>query len=355
MLKKWRNAIAEMQRLKDKYTQTRITPSISVHRTLIYRALPMLYEHCPEAEKMFEPVLKTMITYVCRPDSTGDYEKGMGRHYYCGSNALGIKLKPSAGYYKNGNSRFSKSARTMMEEDYTMALTMWNAGFIEQGSVYLARAVHMLSDICCLPHSTRMTYYSSKKKIHQVYEQLARIMYPDAVPEQKISAENLKLFSSRQSFQEILNNIVEIAADEPPLLLTKPAESIIERLSFTERAVCALFYRFIEDLSLSPQEAHYVTDGQKCSAFKKLPPLTVKICEDGIQFILDDKTLIFKIGRKLNCSVFRAAHRFDGMFTLSPVNSKNGLVILHGGNKLKSFNPHKKNQLFSYEYHDMST
>ena len=339
---KWKAAAASMLSLEEKYAAQRITERRSVHKDLVHRSLPLLYKYVPHAETLFEPYMEKMIDMVCAPDRDGDYEKGMGRHYYCGANSFGKKLSPVAGYYKNGIGRFSKSARTMLEEDYTMALTMWNSGFKEQGAVYLVRAVHMLSDICCLPHATKMTYYSVKKCIHQSYECLAKTMYPDSVPEQNITESDLHLFDNRSCFGDVLNSIVETEAGEIGSVKTEPVDSIIARLHTTERAVAAFFYRFIEDIEKTPEEAHYIKNGMRFELFRNMPSVEASVTADGIEFINGNEKVEASFGFSFRENVFRAAHRRNGEFTFSPVHDLKGRAIVVGKNKLTPFDPRKK-------------
>ncbi len=344
---KWKTAAYRMMELRAEYEKTRVTEYRSVHKTLIDRALPMVYKYLPDAKEILTKHIGILIDMACAPDRDGDYEKGMGRHYYCGANSFGIRLRPHNGYYKNGIGRFSKSARTMFEEDYTMALTFWNAGFTEQATTHLARAVHMLSDMCCLPHSTRMTYFSLKRHIHQSYEALAKMMYPDAVPVQDISEGTLHYFDDRTSFTAALNSIVEAEAVEVPLLLDDPVTPIIGRLHTTERMVAALLYRFCKDISLKPDEANYITEDMHFDIYADGEPLAVNITDKGILFCRNDEICTFSFGSKLTETAFRAAHRKNGAFTFSPASDPKGRVLTAGKIKICSFYPERKDIYFS--------
>lgn len=233
----------------------------------------------------------------------------------------------------------------MLEEDYTMALTMWKAGFYEQGAVHLARAVHMISDISCLPHATKMTYYSFRKCIHQSYEDLAKTMYPDSVPEQEISEADLHMFDNRDCFGDALNSIVEQEATEIDSVRTEPVKSIINRLHSAERAVASLFFRFIEDIEKRPEEAHYITNGMRFDLFRDMPPVEAVITSEGIGFLNGKETVNCKLGFGFTDSIFRAAHRRDGEFTFSPAHDLKGRVLVPGKNRIVPFDP-RKNALF---------
>lgn len=345
----WRKTVKNMLVLREEYIKKRSSESISVHRTLIRRAMPLLFKHVPEAEKFYATIMPMLDENVTRPDRDGDYEKGAGRHYYCAANFIGIRLRPSNGYYKNGVGRFGKSARTMLEEDYTMALTMQKANFPEQAAIYLARAVHMVSDICCLPHATQMTYFSPKKKVHKAYEALARAMYPDSIPAQTPDPDAIRLFECRECFGEALNFLAEEQIDEPKLLANSPAKLIINRIYAAECAVAAILKRFYEDLSLTPKECGCLCSGAKLVPMGNMPPLAAKITADGIRFTADTNTDHLEFYKFMCSGLFRIAHRHGGYFTLSPVNDPKGSCVVCGKNILRRFSPRNKRLFFTAE------
>ena len=55
---KWKLITLKMMQLRKQYMDARVSESISVHRTLIYRTLPLLYKQMPEAENVFGPYRK---------------------------------------------------------------------------------------------------------------------------------------------------------------------------------------------------------------------------------------------------------------------------------------------------------
>jgi hypothetical protein len=342
MLNKWNKAAADMKKLADSYNSEKTLPPVPIHKEILIRALKLLGEHSPEAEKLIRPYLGIIFPYTYRADDKGDRENGAGRHYYCSCSTGGIRKKPVSGYLRNGKDLFAKSARTMFEEDYTMALTMYRSGFPKQGAVYLARAVHMLSDMCCLPHAAKMTYFSSKRNVHIQYEELARAMYPEFIPEQHINYGQLRRFAYRGSFSSVLNRNAELICREVPQIITSPEKEIKHRLYDTEAAVAALLYRFYRDTLVTPLRGHYISDGMTCRPFPDLPALKVRVTERGITFELDGVPVNTRFG-----SIFRAAHRRNGLFSLSPVGSSEGLVLSKGRQGLVSFDPRDPEQLFS--------
>lgn len=330
-----------LQKLCDRYCAEKKAPIESVHQNILKRAIKLLGNICPEAAELAGSHFDRMMTYVIRPDQKGDYENGLGRHYYSACNIMGKPLKPSGGYYKNGLGLFGKSARSMFEEDYTMALTLRHGGFAEESAEHLGRAVHMLSDMCCLPHAAKMTYFSPMRSIHKSYENLAEALYPEFIPEQKLSHKQLRRFSDRSSFTAALNSNAKRICAEIPELDIDPVSEIKSRLYDTEAAVAALLYRFYRDMNVSPERGHYLAGGMGFRIFEDMPPFTVRVTAEGISFEQDGIPVNTRFG-----SFFRAAHRRNGLFTFSPVNDDKGMMISLGRSALVSFDPRDEKQLF---------
>lgn len=335
----------ELRVLADRYLAERTGEPKCVHRTLLLRSLIILKKLHPETEDFFAPMMKSFIPYSKRPDRKGDYENGTGRHYYCALSISGKEMKTVNSYYRNGIKRLSKSARTMFEEDYTMALTMQHAGHMDECGKFLGRAVHMVSDMCCLPHAASMTYYSLGRGFHKGYERLAKAIYPDLVPEQ-LPEKLPDLFSSRDSFADDLNKIVLETAGGLTAVQKDPVEAIKEHLLRTERVICALLMRFYEDLTAKEREAHYIMSNSGCRLMKGTDVLTVKVTEEGLTFHGVNPSPESKVN--VTDIVFYAAHRHDGLFTLSPAKDQDGRVleVIDGKLQLRRFDPLHGEQLF---------
>ena len=315
----------------------------SVHHILLERAYDIVIYNYPQYERILSPMLKYMLHVVKKPDRKGDYENGLGRHYYCAVGYGGVKAVPVCGYYKNGTGSFGKSARTMFEEDHTMALTMYKAGFIKEASSYLGRAVHMLSDMCCLPHALCMTYFSPYAKLHRAYEKLASYIYPDMVPPKKVQRSSLSFFADRESFSHSLNSIAECIKHELPLLHSDPQHEVIIRLYDTESKLAAYLVRFCEDLSMSAARSHYITEGMVCRGADK-SSCTVHIAEKGIMLIKHGRPEEIYYDPQKSCTFFSAAHRKRDKFTLSPVRCSADRVLKN--KTFSSFDPREREQYF---------
>lgn len=328
---------AKLRKSAEELRKSNSIPS-SVHHVLLKRGMAILRHDSPELADKIQPMMKYMLHVVKKPDHKGDYEKGMGRHYYCSLNYAGKPVSPICGYYRNGLGHFGKSARSMFEEDYTMALAMYKAGFIKQASSYLGRAVHMLCDICCLPHAASMTYFSPNAKLHKAYEDLASYIYPSRVPERTPLL--LHFFKDRSTFEGSLNYIAEVIRNEIPQLKADPIAQITARLYDTEFMTASLLERFAEDTELSAVEAHYIADGtivHPMSDYRS--EIMIRVTECGLMLISDGMKVVSP------CRLYAAAHRKDGIFSLMPVRCHNDMVLTDAL-MLERFDPRDTGQQF---------
>lgn len=316
-----------------------------VHKNLTLRSLVMLKYIRSESEEIFAPIAKTLVVFSKRPDKKSDYEKGAGRHYYCAVNPRMKKLPTVNGYFRNGRGKCFKSARVMFEEDYTMALTMYIAGFYEKSAEFLGRAIHMISDMCCIPHVSCMTYMSPAQSFHKSYEILAETIYPELVPEQNVT-ELPDYFNCKNSFKDGINQLALDTAKGIKDIESDPVSAITAHLQRTECVISALLVRFIDDINSHENDAHFITNNSGCRIMRGTSPLTVKITEKGITFhgVNPCPESAINVTRR----TFYAAHRHDGLFTLSPVKDNSGRVLEVSDGKLvwHKFDPVHGEQLF---------
>ena len=346
MAESWNKTVRTLKELTAKYISERKEEPKDAHKTLLLRALMLLKQSEPDTEIMFTPMAKIMVPYAKRPDKKGDRENGLGKHYYCAVNGSGKALRSVEGYYRNGKGKLAKSARTMLEEDYTMALTMYLAGFQDEAAKFLGRAVHMVSDPCCVPHGSKMTYYSPYRMLHKAYEGLSDVIYPEFVPEQEVE-ELERVFDDRSSFQKPMNDIAVGTAPELEKLREDPFQEITGRLLYTERKIAALLLRFFQDAAAPDDHgAIYVRNKAKVKLLENSAPLSVKIFEKGI--ILHGVNPCPQSRINVTRMELFAAHRHDGLFTLAPARESKGMVIepVKGILKLCPFDPRRETQLF---------
>lgn len=120
------------------------------------------------------PLKEIIAKYVIVPDFKGDINKGSGAHYYSPVLKNGIKSKKIGGYYKNRLGKFSRTARTMCEENITLAAIYYEAGNERMFAECLGRALHFVMDICCSVHTTNLISIPHRKNPHHMYEIFSR-------------------------------------------------------------------------------------------------------------------------------------------------------------------------------------
>ena len=122
---------------------------------------------------LFKPFLDLILYGGTVPDAKGDCDNGSGFHYYSPLNKFGLPNRPVAGYYPNRFGNFNKSAGTMIEENYTMAMIHWQNKRFNLACVFLGRVLHFVADICCVPHTTSRICTGNPNNRHTSLEQYA--------------------------------------------------------------------------------------------------------------------------------------------------------------------------------------
>ncbi|MBR2283255.1 MAG: hypothetical protein IJ874_02395 [Ruminococcus sp.] len=340
--------VKKMNQLTAELSMKSMDEQRSVHRELLIRSLRRLREDIPGTEQFFAPMVKDMLHSVRRPDKKGDRENGRGLHYYCAVRPSGKQIRQISGYFLSGTGDF-RSARTMLEEDYTTALSLHHAGYIVESADYLGRAVHMLSDICCPPHAAGMTYFSVYSGFHRAYERLAAAIYPEFMPDSQQTDDSFfsrSYFTGAAGFAGDLNRIARSTAAELEAVKIDPAEEVASRLVYTEKVTAQLLRRFFEDSTADPETACYPAGGEEVTIVPGTQPMSVRITSDGIKLHGVNPSQESRIS--LPHLTLRAAHRHGGYFTFSPVSDKSGRVLEVRGKKLvlRDFDPRRKSQQF---------
>lgn len=155
----------------------------SVHEGIVRAAVMLLEAERPEAAKRYSAgALEAMTAEATAPDRPGDRQQGRGLHYYCACKPDGTRnaLHPILRGYCNGKGEPAPSPLTMLESEYRAALALDRAGKYHASMKSLSRAMHMLADICCPPHSCGLTYFSRYAMMHRRYEARAAAVFWDA-------------------------------------------------------------------------------------------------------------------------------------------------------------------------------
>lgn len=157
----------------------------SVHRGIVRAALILLeLEQHPAAKRYSAGDAEVLIGEADAPDRRGDRQRGRGLHYYCAAKPDGtaLPLHPALGGYCNGRVAPAPSPLTVLDAEYRTALALYGAGRFIPAMQSLSRAMHMLADICCPPHTAGLTYFSRYAGAHKRYEARAAELFWDSDP-----------------------------------------------------------------------------------------------------------------------------------------------------------------------------
>ena len=157
----------------------------SVHRGIVRAALILLeLEQHPAAKRYSAGDAEVLIGEADAPDRRGDRQRGRGLHYYCAAKPDGtaLPLHPVLGGYCNGRGAPAPSPLTVLDAEYRTALALYCAGRFIPAMQSLSRAMHMLADICCPPHTAGLTYFSRYAGQHKRYEARAAELFWDSDP-----------------------------------------------------------------------------------------------------------------------------------------------------------------------------
>ncbi len=145
------------------------------HSAIFESALEILKnDKKTEAYKFFEEHNDRISYGVIVPDFKGDRNKGSGMHYYspCDKNGNLIQ-KTYTGFYPNRLGKYAPSARTMLEENYTMSFIQFANNMSDMALDSLGRCIHFISDIGCTVHTTNLISLPTKNNPHHNYEKYA--------------------------------------------------------------------------------------------------------------------------------------------------------------------------------------
>lgn len=144
------------------------------HAYIFENAFELLKLRNEDVYKLYLPFEKEIAKAVLVPDFKGDINKGSGAHYYSPVLKNGKNDEAVLGYYKNRLGRFSKSARTMLEENITHAAIYKKAHNEKMYAESVGRALHFIMDICCSVHTTNLISLPIKNNPHHTYEIYSR-------------------------------------------------------------------------------------------------------------------------------------------------------------------------------------
>ena len=220
------------------------------HKDIIKKALELLKkENKTKAYSFFEGYEKELIKGSTAPDRAKDIEHGSGMHYYSCCKPHGKELPNINGYYKNRHGKFLPSARTLMEQNYSSAVSLYKSGMIKESMTCFARAAHFVSDMGCTVHTANIRCFNRRGNIHNSYEEHANVNYKGC------SAENmdkrLNKYYEKENFQDALNKLIGFSSKYVKQVRTLDPKAFDDAekntLVYTQQNVAALMIRFFND------------------------------------------------------------------------------------------------------------
>lgn len=299
----------------------------TTHKTITDKAIEIIKNDQSTTEYEFFNRYKTILKDYCtKPDKTGDvdFTQWKGWHYYNVRNSSGEALTASStgAYYKNASDEYSRSARTIFEEEYTMAVCQYRSGQIAQSLESLGRAIHLLSDIGCTPHTTNTRRNATTN--HEAYEELAEDLCKESGYYATKSTLSLYYSYGRSSFDTAVNSLAKYSGSLTRLNYmknmsdnkTNAKKAIKDTLCYTEQNVAAMLHNFYVDIKYYSKDKNYIVDGgvyyiknRKSGKYMDVPNYDTSDGTDIIQYT----------GKKGKNQQFIAVLNDDGTFSFYPV------------------------------------
>lgn len=293
------------------------------HSAIFESALEILKNDSKNDAYKFFDEHKDRISYgVIVPDFKGDRNKGSGMHYYSSCDKNGNALQPSyTGYLANRLGKYAPSARTMLEENYTMSFIQYANDMTDMALDSLGRCIHFISDIGCTVHTTNLISLPFKNNSHHCYEKYALTnmdrFHTDSGDESLYNA------YMNKSVGEMLNILsresAKYYADVKAVEDTTFENALGNMLPLTEQHVAAFMNSYYEKLSENVDKALKVKKNIRIKSACDGSYLTIyDNCRAGLSKLNDKLNQTFNIRLNLDGSV-RIVNKegnllCDGMF-----------------------------------------
>ena len=286
----------------------------NTHKDILEKSLKLLEgQKNKEYFSFFLKYRDDLLDRCTEPDNKGDIDKGSGMHYYCAANKRGKPLENTEGYYKNRLGKYNRSARTMLEENYTMALSLFKSGKQKQAMHMLGRAIHFIQDIGCTVHSSGIRYGSRAKNPHYAFEKYAQNNFSAIPAADSLDKRAQKAYAT--ALEKAANKLAEYSssytADVRSLDKNIYAKILKSTHSATQQYPAFLLIRFYNDINNNSDD--YLVSGHKY-CFKNLKT-SGALTAASKKLILDEQTNSPK-------QVFTIKLCSDGSFMLIASNNK---------------------------------
>ena len=259
------------------------------HEDITKKALRLLEKEGKTRQaQFFAPYHSAILSGCVEPDHEGDTDRGAGMHFYSCRTPKGKELKAVNGYYKNRLGKFAKSARTLLEENYTSALCLYKSGRLADGMHYLARAIHFIEDLSCTVHVCNVEWEERATNLHHAYENSVNITCSRYTAEE-FDKRLLKTYDS-DSFENAANKLCVAAArfleDIIPLDPGAFAKTADSTLKMAQQNVMALLMKFYDDVN--SQRSNYITDGRKYTLKNEQNGLVLALREGAVAAVMPE-------------------------------------------------------------------
>lgn len=287
----------------------------ATHADITKKALALIKtENMRKVADFYADWHEQLILGSKQPDFMGDLDNGAGSHYYSCVNRWGMPIKMRGDYYRNRLGRTMRSARTLFEENYTYAVSLYKSGDVGNAMMYLGRAIHFVEDMGCTVHAANMIYIPHKRNVHSNFESHASDICGG------ITAERLdKKFSKyyqQSDLGEALNKLVRYSSKfSQPIRSLENAdfENAAEHvLSYAQQNVAALMLRFYQDCH--GDRSNFIIGGRKYVLINAATKRAITVSEKGLitSCLSDSKLQRFMVELSGDGSFALKCH--DGMY-----------------------------------------
>lgn len=288
------------------------------HSAIFESALEILKNDQKIEAYEFYKAHQDRIAYgVIVPDFKGDRNKGSGMHYYSSCDKNGNTLyAANTGFYANRLGEYAPSARTMLEENFTMSLIQYANEMTDMAFDSLGRCVHFISDVGCTVHTTNLISLPIRNNPHHCYE--------------KYSLANMERFHAKSGDDNLYDAYMNKSPGEMLNILSEESSKFyadvkaVENVTFenalknmlpkTEQYVAAFLNAYYEKLS----------DNLK-TVIKIKKDIKIKsVCDDTYLTVFENgRAGLSKLGDKLN-QTFNIRLNLDGSIRI--MNKQGNLV-----------------------------
>lgn len=270
----------------------------STHADITKKALVLLEkENMSKAVDFYSRWHEQIILGSKQPDFKGDCDNGSGTHYYSCVNRRGKSLASYNGYYLNRLGKAMRSARTLFEENYTCAVSLYKSGDTKNAMLYLGRAIHFVEDMGCTVHTANMICIPHKKNVHSNFERYASDICGDITAE-RFDKRFSKLYQ-KDNMGEALNSLIHYASKFSQSIRSLDKKDFANAaghvLPYTQENVMALLLRFYRDCL--NDNGNYLKNGEEYKFINLATKEAVTASDKGfiMKKCVDDRMQRFRI------------------------------------------------------------